>query len=343
MCLYACLGVLLVDPPITEARLSYPSSLNDSLGQVDHVEPPPFLLHLQIVDSMTSGSPLAHFACFSPIECNDVSRDSFEAPVLKSTFDNLLYFYDTVTSPVSKDPISAMVVSQRYVLQVWNGYLRSRMVTFWRDSKGKGAKSYSGGSGKIWVDSWDWVWREEIYQRLTRVKTIAQLRSKDIKYNMQVLGIDTKHTVLEESDIEGWIMLREEMASLREGLNNLIEAYVQTSTLQESQIANAQARDIGRLTKVATILLPLTVCTGIFSMSGNFLPGESKFWVFWLWAVPCVLAFTSLVFVNPLRLMERVLEIFTGILARLRDMCARASSLRSGQKKAGLGTPKSEA
>lgn len=325
----------MVDPPITEARLEdvpvLPTFYPPPDKPEDSTRLPP-LLNLEIVDSQTPGSPLSQLACFSRIEQDDTTHKYFEVPVLQSTFENIKYFYEAATSQASKDPVSAMLVSQRYVLQLYNSYMQSRLVTFYRDPRQLQAKPYSESVGKTWFDSWDWAWREEIFRRLTIVKANGQLMSRDITHNMQALGIGTGYTVLEECDIEGWTMLREEMAYLREKLDDLIEAYIQTSTLQESQFANEQARNIGRLTKMATVLLPLTVCTGIFSMSGDFLVGESKFWVFWAWAVPCVSVFTLLAFTHPSHLLKKARNSVEN-LVRLSETERKFPNVRYGNRK----------
>jgi hypothetical protein len=159
-------------------------------------------------------------------------------------------------------------------------------------------------------------------------------------YDMKILSIDGTRTFLEEIDVEAWKALRDGVAGLTGKLNDLIEVYIQASTLQESQMANEQARNIGRLTTVATILLPITVCTGIFSMSGDFLAGESKFWVFWAWAVPCVLVFTLLAFTHPLHLVKKARMTGIDIPGHLWALRGRFRDERNGRRGFGQGTRK---
>ncbi|KAF9636847.1 hypothetical protein BFW01_g7743 [Lasiodiplodia theobromae] len=54
---------------------------------------------------------------------------------------------------------------------------------------------------------------------------------------------------------------------------------------EQSLLANRQARSVGRLSALATVLVPFSVVAGIFSMSGRFAAGEDLFWVFWILAV----------------------------------------------------------
>jgi Mg2+ and Co2+ transporter CorA len=52
---------------------------------------------------------------------------------------------------------------------------------------------------------------------------------------------------------------------------------MQEASLSESQIANYQAQNVGRLTSLATILVPFSVSAGMFSMGGEYLAGEKNF------------------------------------------------------------------
>ena len=54
---------------------------------------------------------------------------------------------------------------------------------------------------------------------------------------------------------------------------------------EQSLLANRQARSVGRLSALATVLVPFSVVAGIFSMSGRFAAGGDLFWVFWILAV----------------------------------------------------------
>ena len=46
-----------------------------------------------------------------------------------------------------------------------------------------------------------------------------------------------------------------------------------------------------RLSLVASIVFPLTLVAGIFSMNSDYLPGEKGFWKFWAISIPSVAIF----------------------------------------------------
>jgi len=78
-------------------------------------------------------------------------------------------------------------------------------------------------------------------------------------------------------------------------MDALLTTYVQEALIHESRVANRQARNVGRLTALATILVPISFSAAIFSIGVEYLTGESKFWIFWAVSLPVVLVFTLFV------------------------------------------------
>jgi hypothetical protein len=109
---------------------------------------------------------------------------------------------------------------------------------------------------------------------------------------------------------------------------------VQEASLRESQIENYQARNVGRLTSLATILVPFSVSAGMFSMGGEYLAGEKNFWVFWAVAIPMVWIFGLLIFTQ---ILQRLEEVWKGRLRR--SVSIPSGSVRSFWKR-GLASPK---
>ncbi|KAK1751063.1 hypothetical protein QBC47DRAFT_392146 [Echria macrotheca] len=62
-------------------------------------------------------------------------------------------------------------------------------------------------------------------------------------------------------------------------------------------MSKPQERQVGYLSSLATLFVPVSLVTAIFSIGGDFAAGESHFWVYWAVSVPvmmlgCVLLFT---------------------------------------------------
>lgn len=79
---------------------------------------------------------------------------------------------------------------------------------------------------------------------------------------------------------------------------------------EQSLLANKQARSVGRLSALATVLVPFSVVAGIFSMSGRFAAGEDLFWVFWILAVSFSGGFVGWLF------FERVVRALGSVMDR---------------------------
>lgn len=108
----------------------------------------------------------------------------------------------------------------------------------------------------------------------------------------------------------GWLL--ERITVLDEQIGDMIVVYGQRSSVEESLIANNQARSVGRLTALATVLVPFTISAGIFSMSDEYAAGKSKFWVFWAIAVPLaslLLIWVFLVKRSPTQLLKNGISL----------------------------------
>lgn len=71
------------------------------------------------------------------------------------------------------------------------------------------------------------------------------------------------------------------VVALRGVANELASLRATFKSLQDSERGLA-------LSVFASIVFPATLIASIMSMGGDFIPGGSKFWVFWVVTVPCV-------------------------------------------------------
>lgn len=114
----------------------------------------------------------------------------------------------------------------------------------------------------------------------------------------------------EEAD---WRSLHDEGRSLEAKFDNMIEEYVQETSIQQS-------RSVGRLTALATILVPCSIIAGIFSMSDEYLVGKKLFWVFWAVALPVVGIFALAVFTTVISSLWRWASGFQERRSRVYEM-----------------------
>lgn len=84
---------------------------------------------------------------------------------------------------------------------------------------------------------------------------------------------------------------------------------MQAVSVRETITANTQSRQVGYLTFLATLFLPISFIASIFSMGGKFSVGEQLFWVFWAFALPVVEIGFGLLFSKPgQKLVGRLLQ-----------------------------------
>ena len=114
---------------------------------------------------------------------------------------------------------------------------------------------------------------------------------------MRAFGVGSPNTVVDEREAADWEALEKEIMAFGESVASQISGYTQEASIEESRTANFQARNVGRLTALATVLVPFSVTAGVFSMGGDFAAGQRLFWVFWVIAVPvAVLSFAAVSF-----------------------------------------------
>lgn len=75
---------------------------------------------------------------------------------------------------------------------------------------------------------------------------------------------------------------------LDETLKSIADGYMQYVAIQEAQVSNSNAQSLSRLTLLTMLFVPLSTLASIFSMSGVFLPGQTKAWMFWIVALPVI-------------------------------------------------------
>jgi Mg2+ and Co2+ transporter CorA len=106
---------------------------------------------------------------------------------------------------------------------------------------------------------------------------------------MDALGISDTSQTTEKWEAEAWKSLENTLLTLKRRLDIMLEAYTQFVSIHESTFGNQQARQVGYLTSLATLLIPASSIAAIFSMDGEFAAGQAHFWVFWTMSLPIVL------------------------------------------------------
>ncbi len=71
--------------------------------------------------------------------------------------------------------------------------------------------------------------------------------------------------------------------------NSLATGYLQYISIQEARISNGNAKSLSKITVLTMLFIPLSTVASIFSMGGDFLPGSSRAWVYWVVSIPVLM------------------------------------------------------
>ena len=240
-----------------------------------------------------------------------------------SIFDSLLSIHNSSkTTHITNDPRRATRLCRHLVHCKWQAFLSSLTRKYHHQLDNFLFKKPLDQTS-TWFHTWDISWSPEASRRLTFTMLAAeQVVGKDIDSNLKALGIGIGYSncFLDADEAEEWVSLQKSGAALVSKFAVLIDSYLQEATMQESRTSNYQAHSLGRLTYVATALVPVSIVTGIFSMGGEFLVGERKFWVFWTVAIPVVIIITIVLFTSAVEFLWR----------HCRDLYSRCSLWSSG-------------
>ena len=87
-------------------------------------------------------------------------------------------------------------------------------------------------------------------------------------------------------EVDGWKSVSELTSLVSTMIHTLADSYLQYISIQEARMSNMNAQSLSRITMVSMLFIPLSTVASIFSMGGEFLPGERRNWIFWIVALP---------------------------------------------------------
>jgi hypothetical protein len=228
---------------------------------------------------------------------------------MNSMYQDLLTHYEStknVNDHISKNPMDCTWIIRRIVIRRWISYLNHLHSCFWHcRAELFGFNDDDGGStdiSRIWAPTWT----EWIYNRLQSWGSDLEIYRIDIASNMRNLGIDPDDNSpknrgrVTQEEASQWRYIQSTLLRQKAMLKTVADNYVQVVGLRETQTSTQQAREVGKLTVLGTVFVPLSIISGILSMGGGYLPGGGKFWVYLAIALPvavvlAVCLFTKLI------------------------------------------------
>jgi hypothetical protein len=89
---------------------------------------------------------------------------------------------------------------------------------------------------------------------------------------------------------------QDDFIQLSHGLRGLKEEIKTVTSSITGLLSIYETKRMKELANLGMLFLPLTFTSGIFNMTGNYAPGGSSFWVYWVVAGPLVLLMLPVVF-----------------------------------------------
>ncbi|KAI0503236.1 hypothetical protein F5B22DRAFT_662181 [Xylaria bambusicola] len=281
-------AVLLVDPPLRDfvIRMGDPVPRRVLHLNSKNFNPPGIA-----EDSLSQDG-----SWFAPFLMNCAG----EVPEMKSIFDDIISLYQGRQYQSTADPRACTdiseVVRKQYQMSV--------------------GSTTSTINYHVWLDkSWTQPWTEREFGGLMRAKSALESIKTSLSYNMDALGIGGQSSVGEEWEDKAWNSLQSAVTALKMKVDLMSEAYTQAISVRESIIANQQARQVGYLTSLATLFVPISFIAAVFSMGGDYAADQKRFYVFWAVSLPVAVVALSISFFGgyiqkllPNRLITRATE-----------------------------------
>lgn len=98
------------------------------------------------------------------------------------------------------------------------------------------------------------------------------------------------------TSIDDFVYIHKKLCALTKRCQRLSLSLTNVISVIQSRQASEEAHSLKILTLLGMLFVPLTFLSGIFSMSGEFLPGESSFWVYIVVSIPAVIIVFLVVF-----------------------------------------------
>lgn len=245
-------------------------------------------------------------------------------PTDMQLWDTILDAYETQGILTTDDPFSAGRIVRNFIFTAWEDHIYRRYYvnkTVWvsglddshklRDITPEDRNAALERSHKIASE----------YQNLRDLWQYFHQDTLDLHWILQVFGFDEVKSLPPQSHEQSnaalaleprrWRRLQEYMNFLDELISGNMAMFAQRAVMEEAfasrlqaydslkqtQAANKQAaaanrtaRSSGQLAKIATVAVPCTLATSIFSMNGDFAAGEPLFFVYWCVALPLTFA-----------------------------------------------------
>ncbi|KAN0108770.1 hypothetical protein V8E51_008512 [Hyaloscypha variabilis] len=285
-------AVLLVDPPLSKHAKCLPS-----------MQLAPLRRELRDESSMPK-----HYLYPEMNALHELPEDPSEwasaygCPLYVSVFDDVLNDFASKSQDISEldNPLAVVSFPRKLIIGIMLAYLRRRYLNLLRIQKthikpthtlrNNYLSNFSEGALSSWHD--------EFFDFIVGSCAAMKELIREMDENVVSLGLPMSNRAARDSndakvplqsEIDGWKSVLD-LAHVVEGLTSaLATGYLQYITIQEARISNGNAQSLSKITVLTMLFIPLSTVASIFSMGGDFLPGNSSAWVFWVVSIPVLM------------------------------------------------------
>jgi hypothetical protein len=86
--------------------------------------------------------------------------------------------------------------------------------------------------------------------------------------------------------LEDFCLIQKNLIKLKSRADAHVASFMGLAGIAGNRQSLNEARSVHILTVLGTFFIPLSFCTGLFSMSSGYLPGEGRFWIYLTLAMP---------------------------------------------------------
>ncbi|KAF2015352.1 hypothetical protein BU24DRAFT_480152 [Aaosphaeria arxii CBS 175.79] len=214
---------------------------------------------------------------------------SYVLPGYTSLFDDTIQMMESEMFKNGHDiihPIDVVTIPRKWIISTLTSFMRRRylnLISIQKSSlKHEFLSSFSEGS----LSSWN----NEFFNFIVGSCAAMKQFSHELSDNMIAVGVDTPAAILENNpprwEIDGWRSIQDLTRAVDGMANALATGYLNRCTIQEARVSNGNAQSLSRITVLTMLFIPLSTVASIFSMGGDFLPGQQRAWVFWVVSFP---------------------------------------------------------
>lgn len=212
-------------------------------------------------------------------------------PQYHSTFDDILHMYqasDTHGVLATHEPLSATEIPRRLVISMLLAFIRRRYLNIVGIQKSQfRPHTFRHNYQSHFSQGNLSCWNNELYDFIAGSQAAIKEFSREMDDNVVALGLkDSRDHPAPQWEVDGWRSVQDGTRHLIDMTTWLMAGYLQYVTIQEAHMSNGSAQSLSRITVITMLFIPLSTVASIFSMSGDFLPGEARGWMFWIVAVP---------------------------------------------------------